>query len=353
MKYIFAYGTLRPGEPNFNKFKSLQHEATAILYGIQLFDLGPYPVADFTNSNNLPATGDFLSVSDEDFIDIDEMEMNAGYYSWSFSHKINGVNRNVIIWLMKKGDIEARGGVKIETNDWLNRDMEKDKVAKRKIFIADSQTGYARWMEGQIVKNIEDADLVLFTGGEDVDPSLYGEKEHYHTSSNIARDSREIEIYKKALSLGKQILGICRGSQFLCVMNGGKLVQHMQHAGSHSIELHEDIEDLVKKGQKIDASSTHHQMQYPFNLPQDEYQIIASNPDRSKMHLGGDNEDMNPLCDVEIAYYPKTKCLAIQMHPEYLSNNSFTIKCMRKLLDTVYERSNKQIAQNSEVVIEN
>jgi len=69
-------------------------------------------------------------------------------------------------------------------------------------------------------------DLVQFTGGEDVTPSLYGEQAHAATSCNPARDDREAKIF---LSFKNKVpmAGICRGAQFLNVMNKGSMWQHV------------------------------------------------------------------------------------------------------------------------------
>ena len=54
------------------------------------------------------------------------------------------------------------------------------------------------------------ADIVLFTGGEDVDPSLYGCEKHPTTYSNINRDLEEKAIFEK-VKPHQLCLGICRG----------------------------------------------------------------------------------------------------------------------------------------------
>src|SRR6266446_2592686 len=97
---------------------------------------------------------------------------------------------------------------------------------KRKIYVVGSSRQYANWMQGELVDNIEDADLVLFTGGEDVDPRMYKEPRNPHTGCNLDRDIQEAREFYLANKLKKHIIGICRGSQFTCVMSGGKLVQH-------------------------------------------------------------------------------------------------------------------------------
>ena len=69
------------------------------------------------------------------------------------------------------------------------------------------------------------AGLVL-TGGEDVDPALYGEKRHEKVVSvNAARDATEAALVEEARARGTPVLAICRGIQILNVALGGSLVQ--------------------------------------------------------------------------------------------------------------------------------
>lgn len=87
--------------------------------------------------------------------------------------------------------------------------MEKDK--KIKIYVVGNDTYYADWIDNhKIVPNIEDANIVLFTGGEDVDPSLYGALKLNTTFSNIKRDLEEKEIFNK-IKPTQLAVGICRG----------------------------------------------------------------------------------------------------------------------------------------------
>ena len=67
-----------------------------------------------------------------------------------------------------------------------------------KVFVVGGATNYANFLEeASLVDRVEDADVVLFTGGEDVDPSLYGCEKHSCTYSNIKRDLEEKAVFEK------------------------------------------------------------------------------------------------------------------------------------------------------------
>lgn len=81
----------------------------------------------------------------------------------------------------------------------------------KKVYVVGNAKHYADFITGvKLVEDIEKADIVLFTGGEDVDPSLYGCKKHPTTFSNIQRDLEEKEIFEK-VKPNQLCLGICRG----------------------------------------------------------------------------------------------------------------------------------------------
>ncbi len=77
----------------------------------------------------------------------------------------------------------------------------------------------------QVIDTMEGANLVCFTGGEDVNPSLYGHEKHPTTYFSIFRDTKERSYFEKALDMGIPMVGICRGGQFLNVMSGGEMYQ--------------------------------------------------------------------------------------------------------------------------------
>lgn len=190
------------------------------------------------------------------------------------------------------------------------------------------------------VKNRKDIDLVLFTGGEDVDPELYGETKGEFTYINKARDKKEREVFNFFKGYAP-MLGVCRGNQLLCVLNGGRLIQHVEgHGRDHTI---------VVKGYSspISITSTHHQMVYPFNLKEENYELIAySEYFKSNTYLNGKNEEIDlpkEFLEPEIVFYPKSKCLGIQGHPEYGSCPPNTKKiCMKLIKKYLLDKDSKK-----------
>ena len=187
-----------------------------------------------------------------------------------------------------------------------------------KIYVVGGDTNYVNFIENaELVDKLEDAQLVVFTGGEDVTPSFYGCLKYLTTYSNPERDKEEKAIFDRINPETQVVYGCCRGSQFTCVMNGGKLVQDVTN---HARGVTHDITD----GNRIyQITSTHHQMQYPFNLSKTDYDILFTSFNISSSHYFGDGIIAELIYDKEpeIVYYHKKglpKCLAVQGHPEMI-----------------------------------
>lgn len=168
-----------------------------------------------------------------------------------------------------------------------------------------------------ITIDLAEADLVQFTGGEDVTPELYGERPHPRTFHNPNRDKQEKRIYDQAREMGIPMAGICRGGQFLNVMNGGKMYQDVDnHAlgGTHKAHVNGFIGD-------VDVTSTHHQMMRP-NIHTDHIVLMSAKLSTRKEYMGGIpigviKQKVKHDDDVESVYYPETHSLCFQPHPEF------------------------------------
>ena len=189
-----------------------------------------------------------------------------------------------------------------------------------KVYVVGNSKYYASFLTNvELTDDITKAKIVLFTGGEDVDPSLYGKKKHPSTYSNLQRDLYEKEIFSQ-MRKSQLAVGICRGSQFLCVMNGGILVQNCtNHALFHTHRIFNADRTFF-----YEITSTHHQMQYPFVLPKTSYDILYHAEQGSCVE--GDGISSDPIVENEpevVVYHRKNlpKCIAIQGHPEMIPNS--------------------------------
>jgi hypothetical protein len=179
-------------------------------------------------------------------------------------------------------------------------------------------------------RDVEPNDILYFGGGTDVNPEYYNQP----LGKRSQRPDRIRDIVERGAfmeSLGKVggFIGICRGAQFLTVMNGGKLIQDVTgHGKDHFMETYDQ--------KLLWITSTHHQMMYPWNLPKEDYQILGWNPYReSKHYLDGWNKPVElpeDFVEPEIIWYPKTRCLCIQGHPEYLGYDAEFCQYSRDLI---------------------
>lgn len=127
-------------------------------------------------------------------------------------------------------------------------------------------------------------------------------------------------------------------TQFLCVMNGGLLVQHCTN---HAIGYTHGITDSKVTYQ---ITSTHHQMQYPYNLDSEDYNVLFQSEDSRSTVYEGENIDARYIYtygEPEIVYYHKKglpKCLAVQGHPEMIPSSpvaKMINNLVKKLVDEI------------------
>jgi GMP synthase-like glutamine amidotransferase len=245
---------------------------------------------------------------------------------------------------------------KVETiYNYLNNIVKEPEVKQTlNIVIADdaSSLDYVSYLNEKYevivhktkdVKDPKDIDLVLFTGGEDVDPQYYGEKIGKYTHINRSRDSKEVDTFYKFKN-NSFLLGICRGSQLLTTLSGGKLIQHVEgHCKDHSM--------VVRGNMRYNITSSHHQMLYPFDLNEKDYELVAySEYFQSNTYLNGDNEEIElpkNFLEPEIVYYKNSNALCIQGHPEWSHCEKRTSQMCLNLIDKYLKEFKKSKEGNN------
>jgi len=117
---------------------------------------------------------------------------------------------------------------------------------------------------------------LVLSGGEDVDPALYGEARHRKLGKVVReRDVFELALAREALKRDLPLLAICRGHQVLNVATGGTLIQDIpsevtgavEHdprrerwQRAHMVQIHEGtrLRDILERG-TVSVNSFHHQ----------------------------------------------------------------------------------------------
>lgn len=172
----------------------------------------------------------------------------------------------------------------------------------------------------------EDADLVVFTGGEDVSPYLYMDEEYalrieHKTKYNPQRDKIEQTIFEyilKGTLPTTSILGICRGLQIINVFLGGTLFVDLPDAGMGHDMVHKIKYRIPLDSYEIKyVNSLHHQavneigtysMGVRFNPT-----IIAKEPETDIIEIM-----MWRCLDDKIL----ESILGVQFHPEFFRNGA-------------------------------
>jgi putative glutamine amidotransferase len=82
-------------------------------------------------------------------------------------------------------------------------------------------------------QSLDSLDGLVLSGGSDINPALYGQKNSGSDEVNDARDELEIRLLREALAADIPVLAICRGLQLFNVVCGGTLIQHLSSTDVH------------------------------------------------------------------------------------------------------------------------
>lgn len=165
---------------------------------------------------------------------------------------------------------------------------------------------------------VKDADLIVYGGGSDVSPEFYGQSPIQQCGvPDRGRDERERKVFKEAVALGIPQVGICRGAQFLHVMCGGTLWQHVTNHTKDHLMFDLTTNSMVR------TSSTHHQMM-KYNEAMTliaccDEDVATYFEDAFEKIDNADTQGNNykPQIEVEVCSYEDQNVLCIQGHPEY------------------------------------
>jgi putative glutamine amidotransferase len=190
-------------------------------------------------------------------------------------------------------------------------------------------------------EDIETCDAFILTGGVDIDPSFYNEKNTYKNKPavfEIKRDEFEKKIFEYSQTHHLPLLGICRGMQLVNVLQGGKLIQDLglfneihkkeQSDKEHEVKIEKDsllCEIVAENIGKV--NSAHHQAVDRGALGEN-LMINAYSNTQEKTIEGIEFKDKTG----------KAFMLCVQWHPERMNDkesSSFSKNIKEKFLEEV------------------
>lgn len=174
-------------------------------------------------------------------------------------------------------------------------------------------------------EELADVDMLLLTGGLDVNPPSYGQVPSFYTShTDVFKQyffDRKLDLY---IQSGMPILGICLGAQQLNVKFGGTLTQHIIEPMGHpqssdrreaAHTVHQVATEFIydhpelQTSKKFDVNSHHHQ---GIVARRDKNgNIISSDLSGSLIPLQMSSDGV-----IEAFIHNKMKIAGIQWHPE-------------------------------------
>jgi putative glutamine amidotransferase len=192
--------------------------------------------------------------------------------------------------------------------------------------------------ETQINSLVERLDGILFSGGGDIDPAVFGMETRTEVKGvDPDRDRVEIEMVTSAVSDGLPFFGICRGIQVINVALGGTLYTHVadEHPGAikhqyypdwprdhlpHTVNIEPNSRLATILGTTAPAvNSLHHQ---GIREMASDLQAVGWAPD-------------NLIEAIDLPGHPFG--LAVQWHPEWLTNHATTKEPMQALFRAFVE----------------
>ncbi|NRA46745.1 MAG: gamma-glutamyl-gamma-aminobutyrate hydrolase family protein [Oligoflexales bacterium] len=172
----------------------------------------------------------------------------------------------------------------------------------------------------------QEFDSLVFVGGGDIHPALYGQSPRFNVGSNFARDQFELELlafwYHQT---NKPLFGICRGHQLVGVFFNGKMIQDIEHDLSHIKTRHRE-KGTNLKGIDFPTTSQWHDLELKpvsgslfteafmtkkIRVNSRHHQAVQRPIDEGKVHVIAEVEGI-----IEILELKGHRGFSVQFHPE-------------------------------------
>ena len=191
-------------------------------------------------------------------------------------------------------------------------------------------------------KYVDEASGVIFQGGRDIDPYLYGQENQGAVDTNLFNDWFDYALVSYAIEQNIPVFGVCRGMQMINVVRGGTLIQDIDHSlVTHRKFLDPDI-DPKKAGYKdVDFGKMHSVDLVSSGVLREvlEFDIIDVNSihHQAIQNLGNSlvAEAVTEDGLIEAISWKEKNLLGVQWHPETDFADPNQVKIVEKWLEWV------------------
>jgi putative glutamine amidotransferase len=174
--------------------------------------------------------------------------------------------------------------------------------------------------ETEISQLLRTLDGIIFAGGGDLDPTLYGGTEHPSIDRvDMIRDTFEMDLAKRLLKLNTPVLGICRGFQLLALVSGGEIITHIPEEIEQAVIHRAENGDAIRHRVNLESESRLAKItdSAEFEVESKHHQAIGSVTD--EWHVVGSAED-GIIEAIEHKSHPWM--ISVLWHPEMSINQA-------------------------------
>ena len=230
---------------------------------------------------------------------------------------------------------------------------------KKTIILSKASTNYINWLtapdfnlvNAYVIDNLDSlmlvADGIVLTGGEDINPLMYGDSSNLLLceAMDFRRDTIEKKLFDYALSEQIPFVGICRGMQMMNVAHGGTLYGDIPTQLGDSV-VHRNRGEVMHEIIIKDNNFENIKMIFPKDIDTSNTKNIYN---VNSWHHQGLKDIADGLIVIAESYdgLPEAVIMdkkihpfmiAVQFHPERLGADNGVHKNMRKnFFDAIYK----------------
>src|SRR5229473_935591 len=194
---------------------------------------------------------------------------------------------------------------------------------------------------------IEGLDGILLAGGDDCDPSEYGEEMHPSCEPmDPRRQKNDVGLARLARQRGVPTLGICLGVQVMNVAGGGTLIQDIGSAVGTDIDHASEPSDRHRHNVLIEATTRLGRIlgARALNVNSSHHQSVGRVADGLRVTAQAPDGVVEALEDPSLPFY-----LGVQWHPEDMPGEASATAIFGAFVDAARDYAHKKENDSTEL----